>query len=143
MGDIRDLYEEAIRLYNAGDVEGFAAAHAQDAVLVTPVGIVRGRAAIRSYWTDQRAAFPDLTLRLGVVVEQGDIVAAEWTWFGTNTGPLLRRDGTEMRATGRRVELPGMELARIKDGAIVEYRMYWDGMAIARQLGLLPEQAVT
>jgi ketosteroid isomerase-like protein len=36
-----------------------------------------------------------------------------------------------------------MELARIKDGAIVEYRMYWDGMAIARQLGLLPEQAVT
>lgn len=29
MGAVRDLYEEAIGLYNGGDVEGFANAHAR------------------------------------------------------------------------------------------------------------------
>jgi ketosteroid isomerase-like protein len=32
-----------------------------------------------------------------------------------------------------------MEVAHLRDGKIVEYHMYWDRMATARQLGLLPE----
>jgi ketosteroid isomerase-like protein len=31
----------------------------------------------------------------------------------------------------------------LRDGKIAEYPMYCDGMAIARQLGLLPEPAAT
>lgn len=143
MSGVRDVYEEAIRLYNAGDVEGFTDAHAEEAVLVTPGGITRGRAAIRDYWSRQRAAFPDLTLRVSVVLEQGDTVATEWTWVGTNTGPLVLRDGTRATPTGRRVEISGMELARVRDGKITACRMYWDGMAVVRQLGLLPEPATT
>jgi steroid delta-isomerase-like uncharacterized protein len=143
MSSIRDLYEEAIRLYNTGDVDGFANAHAEDAVLVTPVGTARGRAAIREHWSNQKTAFPDLTLTMDVVLEQGDTVATEWTWVGTNTGPLVLRDGTQMPPTGKRVEIRGMELAHVRDGKIAEYHMYWDGMAIARQLGLLPGPAIT
>jgi uncharacterized protein (TIGR02246 family) len=133
----RDVYEEAIRRYTAGDIEGFADAHTEDAVLVTPVGTCLGRAAILEYWNRVKTAYPDFTLIVDVVVEQGDTVATEWTWSGTNTGPLTRRDGTQMPPTGRRVEHRGMELARLRDGKIVEYHMYWDGMAIARQLGLV------
>ena len=130
----REAYEAAIRLYNAGDVAGFADAHGEQAVLVTPAGTRRGREAIHEYWRRQRDAFPDLHLALDLVVTQGDVVMSEWTWLGTNTGPLTLRDGTPAMATGRRVELRGMEVARIRNGEIVEYRMYWDGFDLAQQL---------
>jgi steroid delta-isomerase-like uncharacterized protein len=143
MSAIGDFYGVAIRLYNAGDMEGFANAHSEDAVLVTPAGTARGRAAIREFWNRVKTAYPDFTLTVDVVVEQGDIVATEWTWSGTNTGPLVSRDGTQMPPTGKRVEHTGMELAHLREGKIAEYHMYWDGMTIARQLGLLPEPAAT
>lgn len=59
MSAVRDLYQEAIRLYNAGDIDGFANVHADDAVLVTPSGTVKGRAAIGVYWSDLRARVRD------------------------------------------------------------------------------------
>lgn len=139
MSEIRDLYEQAIRLYDAGDIERFADAHAEDAVLETPVGTTRGRAAIRDYWLRQKAAFPDLVLTLDEVVEQGDAVAAEWTWVGTNTGRLTQPDGSQLPPTGNRVRIKGMELLHFRDGRITSYHMFWDRMSIARQLGLLPE----
>ncbi len=138
----RDLYDEAISLYNAGDVEGFANLHAVDAVLVTPTGTAEGRDAIRRYWTRIRAAFPDLTLRLDLVIEQGETVVSEWTETGTNTGPLVLPDGRERPPTGRRIEHRGMEVARVRDGKIVEYHMYWDRMAMLEQLGRLPAASV-
>lgn len=137
MAKIRDTYEDAITAYNAGDVDAFAAAHAEDAVLVTPAGTMRGRAAIREYWRRQRAAFPDLVLRVEVIVADDDTVASEWTWVGTNTGPLTTRQQTQLPPTGKRVELKGMEIARLRGDKIVDYRMYWDGLALAQQLGLL------
>ncbi len=137
-----DLYSDAIALYNAGDIDGFANLHAEDAVLVTPGGSARGNAAIRAYWRRQGAAFPDLRITLDHLVQQGDLVVSEWTWTGTNTGPLTLRGGRRVPPTGRRVELRGMELAEIRNGKISTYRIYWDGMALAQQLGLL-EDTVT
>ena len=101
---------------------------------MTPAGARRGREAIHEYWCRQRNAFPDLHLALDLVVAQGDVVMSEWTWVGTNTGPLTLRDGTRARATGRPIELRGMEVVRIRNGQIVEYRMYWDGLDLAQQL---------
>ncbi len=138
MGSARDLYEEAIRRYNAADVAGFAACHTRDAVLVTPSGTVCGRSGIEQHWAAQRIAFPDLALTLDVVVAEGDTVAAEWTWKGTHAGPLVLRGGARIAPTGRGVEFQGMELARFRDGEIAEYRMYWDGVAVAQQLGGAP-----
>ena len=138
MSAVRDLYQEAIRLYNAGDIDGFANVHADDAVLVTPSGTVKGRAAIGVYWSDLRAAFPDLTLTVDTIVEQNDTIATEWHQSGTNTGPLRTRDGIRTSPTGKRIRHSGMELARVHDGKIVEYHIYWDRMAVARQLGRLP-----
>lgn len=134
MNDAGTAYENAIARYNAGDVDGFADAHAEDAILLTPAGTLTGRAAIREFWGNQRTAFPDLVLTVDVVVAQGDVVAAEWTWAGTNTGPVVLRGGARVPPTGRRVELKGMELAYLRGGKIAEYHMYWDSAAIAEQL---------
>ena len=138
MGSIRDAYEQAIKLYNAGDLDGWANSYAEDATLITPDGTAQGRAAIREQWGREKAAFPDRTVTQGVIFEQGDTIATEFTWAGTNTGPLVLPDGTELPPTGKRVQTKGMELVRVRDGKIAMHHGYWDNMALAGQLGLLP-----
>jgi ketosteroid isomerase-like protein len=63
-------------------------------------------------------------------VEQGDSFCDEFSIVGTHA------------ATGRRVEINGMEMVRMRDGKIVVDNLYYDSMAIASQIGLVPE-AVT
>ena len=91
MTSVRGIYEQAMGFYNVGDLDGLADAYTEDAVLVSPNGTVQGRTAIREHWSQEKAAFPDRTLTVNVVVEQGDTIAAEWTWAGTHTGPLSCR----------------------------------------------------
>ena len=53
----------------------------------------------------------------------------------------LMPDGTELAATGKRVEMPGMEFVQVRDGKIVVDNLYYDNLAVAAQLGLLPQPA--
>jgi len=80
---------------------------------------------------------------IDVIVEQGDTIAAEYTSVVTNTGPLVMPDGTELPPTGKRIETKGMELVHMRDGKIAVHHMYWDNMAVAGQLGLVPGGATT
>ena len=80
-------------------------------------------------------------MTLDVSVEQGDTLANEWTFAGTHTGPLVMPDGTEVPPTGKRIEFKGMELVQLRDGKVVVQHSYWDNMAFAGQLGVLPEAA--
>lgn len=134
---IREDYERGIGLYNAGDIDAYANEYADDAILVTPNITARGRAEIHNYWSRQKAAFPGCRLSMDALVEQGDTIACEWTWTGTHAGPLGLADGRELSPTGKTVEQKGMELVRMRDGKVQLYHIYWDGMALYRQLGLL------
>jgi hypothetical protein len=51
----------------------------------------------------------------------------------THTGPLLLPDDTELTATGKRVEF-----VTARDGKIVVDNLYFDDLAVATQLGLVP-----
>ena len=77
-------------------------------------------------------------MTIDVIVEQGDTIAAEWTWAGTHTGPLVLPDGTELSATGKRVEGKGVDVAQVRGGKAAVLHQYWDNMAVARQLSLVP-----
>jgi steroid delta-isomerase-like uncharacterized protein len=143
MSSNRKAYERWVQLYNAGDLEGLADSFTEDAILVTPDGTAQGRAAILEVLSRDKAAFPERHVTIDVIVEQGDTIAGEWTWVGTHTGPLVMPDGTEVPPTGKPVELKGMELAQMRDGKIAVHHGYWDNMAVAQQLGLLPGEAGT
>ena len=144
MGSTRDAYERAVQLYNAGNLEGLVNIYAEDATLVTSDGITaRGRAAIREQVSRDKTAFPDETVAIELMVEQGDTIAIEYTWAGTNTGPFVTPDGTQVPPTGKRVEIKGMDLAQVRDGKIAVHHMYADNMAVIGQLGLLPSGAST
>jgi predicted ester cyclase len=44
-------------------------------------------------------------------------------------------------ATGRTVEIKGMEYVEVRDGKIVVDNLYYDFMAAVAQLGLVPQGA--
>jgi predicted ester cyclase len=43
--------------------------------------------------------------------------------------------------TGRKIEVPGFDLVRVRDGQAVEHWGLLDGMTLMQQLGAIPEQA--
>ena len=62
--------------------------------------------------------------------------------MGTHTGRLVLPDGTELAPTGKRVEIKGMELVRVRDGKIVVDNLYYDSLSVLVQLVLVPPRVV-
>lgn len=139
MDSYRDLLDRYVDLYNARDLDGCMDLYAEDAVQLMPDGTFQGRAAIRDRLARELGAFPDIEWGLLSYIEQGDAFADEWTFAGTHTGPLPLPDGTELAATGKRVEVRGMEFVQMRDGKIVVDNLYYDNLAVAAQLGLVPQ----
>ena len=138
MSTNNDVLERYVERYNAGDLDSIMELYADDAVQWMPDGTFTGREAIRDRLVRELAAFPDVQWTVSSFVEEGDAFADEWFFVGTHTGPLVLPDGTELPPTGKRVELQGMELVKMRDGKIVVDNLYYDNLAIASQLGLAP-----
>ena len=139
----RNVLERYIERYNAGDLDAVMDLYAEDSVQLMPDGFFQGRDAIKDRLAKELDAFSDIAHRYSSYVEQGDAFADEWVFVGTHTGPLQLPDGAELAATGKRVEMPGMEFVRVRDGKIVVDNLYYDTLAVAAQFGLLPQPATT
>jgi len=133
----RSVLERYIERYNAGDLDGVMDLYAEDSTQLMPDGTFEGRSVIRDRLVKELAAFSDIAHRYISYVEQDDAFADEWVFEGTHTGPLQLPYGGELPATGRRVQVRGMELVRMRDGKIVVDNVYYDNVAVAAQLGLL------
>jgi steroid delta-isomerase-like uncharacterized protein len=139
MDRYRGLLDRYVELYNAGDLDGVMDLYAEDSVQLMPDGLFTGRAAIKDRLAKEMASFSDLAHRVVSYIEQDDAFADEWVFIGTHTGPLVLPDGTQLPATGKRVEVPGMEVVRMRDGKIVANNLYHDNLAVAIQLGFLSQ----
>jgi len=143
MSTNRELLDRYVERYNAGDLDAVMDLYAEGAVQGMPDGIFEGKEAIRDRLARELDAIPDVTHTVVSFVEQGDAFCDEWTFVGTHTGaPLALPNGDMLPAMGRRVEVKGMEIVRVgPDGKIVLNTLYYDNMAVAVQLGLIPEGA--
>jgi steroid delta-isomerase-like uncharacterized protein len=133
MGVGKDLWNELMTLRNNHDVGAAASLYASDAVLIDPTVLYEGRDAIRGCFEALFRPF-DHKIETSMLVEEGDTVAAESLWRGTNTGPIAMPYGTEIAATGKTVELRGVAVLTIRDGKIASERAYVDMAAMATQL---------
>ena len=143
MESYRGLLDRYVERYNAGDLDGVMDLYAEDASQRMPDGTFEGRSAIRDRLAKELDAFSDLAHRVVSYVEGGDAFADEWVFVGTHTGSVVLADGTEVPPTGKRVEVQGMEVVKIRDGKIVVNNLYYDNLAVAAQLGLLPQDVPT
>ena len=135
----KELLDRYVELYNAGDLDACMELYAQDASQRMHDGVFEGIDAIRGRLARDLTAFPDAKYIVDSFFAEGDRFADEWTFTGTNTGPFRLPDGTEIPATGNRVEIKGMEFVEVRDGKIVVDNLYYDFLAAVAQLGLVPE----
>jgi ketosteroid isomerase-like protein len=121
------------------DLEALADLFAEDAVAYTPDGgEMRGREAIVAYWRTVTDAMPEATYTSLHAYEAGDTAIDEGIFSGRNTGPIALPTGETLPATDKHVTIRGVDLATVRDGRIVSYRLYFDQMEFMDQLGLLP-----
>ncbi len=103
---------------------------------ILPVGIFRGPDEVRAYFTELFTAIPDWEFTVERTLGKDNHVLVQWRASGTFSGGSLM--GVE--ATGRRIELRGLDWLEVEGEKIVRNTAFADGAALARGMGLLPPQ---
>jgi predicted ester cyclase len=95
---------------------------------------------VKAFFTGIFNAFPDWDFEVLELTASGKLAACRWRSVGTFDGPG-RFQG--LTPTGTRVVMEGCDMLRVEDGQIVENNAYTNGMLVAQQLGMLPQQGST
>jgi predicted ester cyclase len=78
---------------------------------------------------------PDFHIEVVATAEEGESVFVQWKLTGTHTGgPFSGVD-----ATGRRIEMDGIDHFTVREGRVISNFVVFDQMQFARASGLLPE----
>jgi steroid delta-isomerase-like uncharacterized protein len=119
------------------DPDAMKAAYAEHAVVdFVPLGLVlRGNEELRRFFFELFAAVPDLETTYDIVATSGDAAVVEYHMRGTHLGSFQGVD-----ATGKHLELRGCDVMHVEGDLIVRNTAYYDGMAFARQIGMMPAQ---
>jgi steroid delta-isomerase-like uncharacterized protein len=127
-------YWEAIA---ARDPEAVAGQWSEDGVdEIVPVGVLRGPGEIAAFFRELFAAAPDLETTVTRLVAGERQAAVEWRMTGHFTGAPFQG----LEPNGRRFEVRGLDLMEFEEGRLTRNTGYYDGMAFARQIGLMPPQ---
>jgi ketosteroid isomerase-like protein len=141
MGQAREAMDRLTAAITTADSAAIAEVYAKDAVAVTPDGgELHGRDDITAYWRQMSQAVPDGSYESVHAYEVGDTAIDEGIFSGRNTGPIQLPTGESLPATQKEVRIRGVDIATVRDGRIVDYRLYFDEMEFLGQLGLLPEE---
>ncbi len=125
--------------YNAGNTDAVNAYVEDDMIDHNPViGQEPGREGWKKTIDQARRAFPDLHITLDVVIAEDDWVMMRGRICGTNTGELeIPGMDQKLPATGKKMEVLNMALARFKNGKMVERWLLRDERQFAEQMGLM------
>ena len=135
--DAIDVVHSYLAAWNAHDA-ALAASHFTDDVEYYDATVGAPQKGPEAARTNVIEAFlkaaPDAKWEMnGAPVVEGDSVAFEWTFAGTNTGDWS--DGT--KATGKAFKFQGLSLFRLRDGKIAYQGDYYDALGFYKQLGLM------
>ena len=100
----------------------------------------RGRADIKAFMREFRAAFPDLHFwGTADLIAEGDAVVGQWEGGGTHTGPAFKDFliGGLPAASGRKMHFTGVTVLKVIDGKIAAEIGLDDGVTALTQLGLI------
>jgi steroid delta-isomerase-like uncharacterized protein len=133
--DMTSIVREMLEAWNDKDMDRVESYSTPEARMTNPA--LGAKFTMREYAETWARAFPDGKIQITNLVAQGDCCVAEFIGRGTHTGPLRTPMG-EVPATGKRVELPLVEIYRLREGRITEGKVYFDTAALMAQLGISP-----
>ena len=141
MADARQVAKEATEAFNAHDERRIRETYAPNVITEAPGGVrTEGPDAATQYAMVWLRAFPDARITVKNQVASGDWIVEEFTFQGTHKEPLASPGG-EIPATGRSITGHGVQIVRVEDDKIAEFRLYFDQVEVLTQLGLMPEPA--
>lgn len=91
------------------------------------------RVAFEAQLAEFGAGFPGYRYEIHDQIAQGDMVANRVTWHAVHTGTFKG-----VPATGRTVEIRGINLFKVRDGRIVEQWAQPDFLGLMQQIGGIP-----
>jgi steroid delta-isomerase-like uncharacterized protein len=125
-------YAEAV--WNGKDLDAadeiFTADHVYHDVLLPD--LPKGPEGVKQRRSVYLAAMPDATVTLHRILTDGQHVAADWTYAGTNTGEILG-----MPPTGKSATIGGSHFFRFEGEQIAETWTYADNLSLLQQLGVV------
>jgi steroid delta-isomerase-like uncharacterized protein len=98
------------------------------------IGEFRGKLAIRRFFDELLAAFPDFDIAVDRIVGDDSAAVVQWHSAGTFSGGKFQ--GIE--PTGKQVQIRGVDVMEFAEGRYVHNTIYYDGASFARQIGMLP-----
>ena len=133
----RRLVEEG---FNKKNLKLLDEIFAYDAVSHDPQqpNLARGPEGARQSMQVYGTAFPDAKLTIEREIAEGDFVVQYLRTFGTHTGPLAN-----IPATGKKTDVAGVIISKLRDGKIVETWSLWDQFSLMQQLGVIPTPETT
>ena len=134
------LHREALEAFNSRDMDAIVRPYGEDIVVTDHAQhqTMKSAEGIRSWnqaWID---SFSDAMLEDIQCFSAGDRTVARFTGRGTNDGPFASFEPTNQRA---QVDL--CDVARWRDGKIVEQHLYYDMYGVLAQLGHVPPMTET
>ena len=135
MSDHATTIATAVRLLNAGDVDGYVTTlYAPEAVFHGfPPAFSPDRDGIAEFFRALRAGVPDANIAAQDLLADGDRVAVRFTLTGTHTGELFGAP-----ATGERIDAEGITIVRFSGTRVVERWNRLDDVAVLTQIGAMP-----
>jgi ketosteroid isomerase-like protein len=74
----KEVFAHHAQVLGAGDLEGIVSDYTDDAVFITPAGVLRGKDGIRQAFTKLLADVPNAAWELPTQIYEGDILLLEW-----------------------------------------------------------------
>ncbi len=99
-------------------------------------GIEPGKPGVRQFFTLFRGAFPDMRMDAHEIIVDGDLLCVRGSMSGTHEGEFMG-----LPPTGRRFEVDGFDMLRVRDGQFAEHWGLFDSLTMMQQLGAIPDQA--
>jgi predicted ester cyclase len=136
------------QMFKAVEQKGFTAQSEYFADQVINHGIPVDRDMLRAILQDILTTFPDVKMAPLNIVADGDWVVAHCMFSGTHKGvgqnPFVHEGLLAgVRPTGKSFKTQHIHMFRMEDGLIVEHWAVRNDVGMARQLGLLPEAAIS
>jgi uncharacterized protein (TIGR02246 family) len=74
----QEVFQHHAQALGAGDLDEILADYADDAVLITPAGVLRGKDGIRAAFTQVLSDIPDAAWDLKTQIYEDDVLFLEW-----------------------------------------------------------------
>jgi ketosteroid isomerase-like protein len=74
-----EVFAHHAQALGAGDLDEIVADYSEDAVVISPAGVKRGKSGVREAFTQLLADVPDAAWSLPTQIYEGDVLFLEWT----------------------------------------------------------------